>query len=49
VLALCHCPPEMTGGVEVSTDLVTRLGLVVHGLDGEPLPEPGEPLPGSGS
>ena len=34
VLALCHCPAEMTGGIEVSTDLVSRLGLTVRGLDG---------------
>jgi citronellol/citronellal dehydrogenase len=37
VLALCHCPAEMTGGIEVSTDLVSRLGLVVRGLDARPL------------
>ena len=34
VLALCHCPAGMTGGIEVSTELVTRLGLVVRSLDG---------------
>lgn len=37
VLALCHCPPEMTGKVEVSTELVERLGVVVRDLDGRPL------------
>ena len=35
VLALCHCPAEMTGAIEVSTDLVSRLALAVHTLDGE--------------
>jgi citronellol/citronellal dehydrogenase len=34
VLALCDCPPERTGGVHVSLDLIDELGLVVHDLDG---------------
>lgn len=37
ILALCDCPKEMTGGIEVSTELVARLGLRVRGLDGRPL------------
>jgi NAD(P)-dependent dehydrogenase (short-subunit alcohol dehydrogenase family) len=36
-LALCDCPPEETGGIHVSLDLIERLGLTVHGLDGRPL------------
>lgn len=35
-LALCDGPPELTGGVHVSLDLIERLGLAVHGLDGSP-------------
>ena len=36
IVALCHCPPEHTGRLEVSLDLLDRLGLTVHGLDGRP-------------
>lgn len=34
--ALCAGPPELTGGVHVSLDLLDRLGLTVRGLDGRP-------------
>lgn len=34
VVALCDCPPDVTGQVLVSLDLVARWGLTVHGLDG---------------
>jgi len=33
-LALCRCPPERTGGVHVSLDLLDELGLTVMTLDG---------------
>lgn len=36
VAALCGCPPERTGLVHVSLDLIAELGLVVHRLDGAP-------------
>lgn len=36
VVALCDCPPERTGGVHVSLDLIAELGLEVRGLDGTP-------------
>ena len=34
VVALCDCPPDRTGGVHVSLDLIDELGLTVHELDG---------------
>jgi len=34
IVALCDCPPERTGRVHVSLDLIDELGLEVHGLDG---------------
>ncbi len=34
VVALCDCPPELTGRVCVSLDLIAELGLTVHELDG---------------
>lgn len=34
ILALCDCPPERTGKVHVSLDLIDELGLTVHQLDG---------------
>jgi NAD(P)-dependent dehydrogenase (short-subunit alcohol dehydrogenase family) len=34
VVALCDCPPDLTGGVHVSVDLLQRLGLPVRSLDG---------------
>jgi hypothetical protein len=34
VMALCDCARELTGQVCVSLELIDRLGLVVHGLDG---------------
>lgn len=37
ILALCDCPAELTGAIEVSTDLVARFGRAVRGLDGRPL------------
>jgi citronellol/citronellal dehydrogenase len=37
ILALCDCPPELTGGIHVSTELVSRLGRPVRSLDGRPL------------
>jgi len=42
IVVLCHCPPEMTGGIEVSTDLVSRFVGTVRGLDGEVLAAGGE-------
>ncbi len=38
VVALCDCPPDHTGRVEVSLDLIARLGLEVRALDGSPWP-----------
>lgn len=35
---LCDCPAELTGMIAVSLDLIAEHGLVVHGLDGRPLP-----------
>jgi citronellol/citronellal dehydrogenase len=37
VLALCDCPPERTGRIHVSLDLLEELHLTVYGLDGRPL------------
>lgn len=37
VVALCDCPPEVTGRVTVSLDLIAEWGLTVHGLDATPL------------
>jgi hypothetical protein len=34
VVALCDCPPELTGRVCVSLDLIEELGLTVYDLDG---------------
>jgi NAD(P)-dependent dehydrogenase (short-subunit alcohol dehydrogenase family) len=34
-VALCDCPPERTGRVDVSLDLIDELGLTVMDLDGE--------------
>jgi hypothetical protein len=34
VMALCDGAPDLTGQVCVSLELIDRLGLVVHGLDG---------------
>ncbi|NPC98691.1 SDR family oxidoreductase [Nocardioides sp. zg-DK7169] len=36
-VALCDCPPDVTGQVTVSLDLIRDWGLTVHGLDGRPL------------
>ena len=36
-LALCDAPPELTGGIHISLDLIQSLGLTVHGLDARPL------------
>ncbi|MFO7590919.1 MAG: SDR family NAD(P)-dependent oxidoreductase [Acidimicrobiia bacterium] len=33
-IALCDCPPELTGRVTVSLDLIDELGLTVMSLDG---------------
>jgi NAD(P)-dependent dehydrogenase (short-subunit alcohol dehydrogenase family) len=35
VAALCDCPPDLTGQVVVSLELIANLGLTVHSLDGE--------------
>jgi NAD(P)-dependent dehydrogenase (short-subunit alcohol dehydrogenase family) len=40
VVALCHCPAELTGQVVVSLDLIAEHGLTVRSLDAEPLAEP---------
>ena len=37
ILALCDCPPELTAGIHVSTDLVAQMRLAVRSLDGGPL------------
>ena len=34
VVALCDCPPEVTGRITVSLDLIEEWGLAVHELDG---------------
>lgn len=36
VVALCDCPPEVTGRVTVSLDLIADGALTVHNLDGTP-------------
>ena len=33
-IALCDCPPERTGGVHVSLDLLAELGVTARALDG---------------
>jgi citronellol/citronellal dehydrogenase len=38
VVALCDCPPERTGRVHVSLDLLEDLGLSTRQLDGTPYP-----------
>jgi citronellol/citronellal dehydrogenase len=43
-LALCDCPPDRTGGVYVSLDLLDELGLTVMSLDGRS-PHPGGQRP----
>jgi citronellol/citronellal dehydrogenase len=40
ILALCDCPPERIGGLEVSLDLLDELGITVMELDGSS-PYPG--------
>jgi len=37
-IALCDCPPELTGRVTVSLDLIDELGLTVMSLDATPRP-----------
>jgi NAD(P)-dependent dehydrogenase (short-subunit alcohol dehydrogenase family) len=37
-LALCDCPPERTGGVHVSLDLLAELGITARALDGSEVP-----------
>jgi NAD(P)-dependent dehydrogenase (short-subunit alcohol dehydrogenase family) len=39
-IALCDCPPEHTGRIEVSLDVLDRLGITVMTLDGSK-PHPG--------
>jgi NAD(P)-dependent dehydrogenase (short-subunit alcohol dehydrogenase family) len=46
VMALCDCPPELTGRVCVSLDLIDELGLEVRGLDGRELAD--QPAPPNG-
>ena len=36
ILALCDCPPDVTGRIAVSRDIVAELGRPVCGLDGRP-------------
>lgn len=43
-LVLCDCPPEWTGGVHVSLDLLDALGCTVMSLDGS-RPHPGGQRP----
>jgi NAD(P)-dependent dehydrogenase (short-subunit alcohol dehydrogenase family) len=48
VVALCDCPPELTGRICVSLDLIEELGLTVHDLDGvapAPIRPEGLPIP----
>ena len=33
-MRLCDCPPDVTGRITVSLDLIDEWGLTVHGLDG---------------
>lgn len=37
VMTLCDCPEDVTGGIQVSLDLLEQGGIVVHGLDGQPM------------
>jgi citronellol/citronellal dehydrogenase len=37
IVALTHSPPDLTGRLTVSLDLLDELGLTVHALDGSPL------------
>ena len=39
VLGLCDCAENRTGRTWVSGDVVAELGLLVHSLDGQPIPE----------
>ena len=39
VVTLCDCPPERTGRIHVSLNLLSELAIRVHGLDGLPLNE----------
>ncbi len=39
IVTLCDCPPERTGRIHVSLDLLNELAIRVHGLDGMPLNE----------
>lgn len=36
VVVLCDCPPEVTGRIAVSLDLIADWGLVIHDLNGRP-------------
>lgn len=45
VVALCGCPPDVTGRSLVSLDLLAEWRLEVRGLDGRPIPQPKEPAP----
>jgi citronellol/citronellal dehydrogenase len=38
VVSLCDCPPDLTGRICVSLDLIRDLSLTVHALDGAPRP-----------
>jgi hypothetical protein len=40
VVALCDCPPERTGRIHVSLDLVAELGIDVRTLDGSRVYDP---------
>ncbi len=44
-VALCCCPTDHTGRVEVSLDLLARDGLTVHTLDGRRVYDPADPRP----
>lgn len=48
-LALCDCPPELSGRTAVSIDLVAELGITVRAIDGSelaPVPAAGTPSAG---
>jgi citronellol/citronellal dehydrogenase len=45
VVALCDCPPDVTGRTLVSLDLLAEWGLEVHGLDGRPIAQSKDPAP----
>lgn len=39
-IALCDCPESLTGQSVISTELLSALGITVHGIDGQPMEAP---------